>query len=229
MAVTMVVLAASLGMLLFFKTVSCNPVIAGASSSAGSFASSSAGLGQYGGEGFPLIPIQQIPAEVFNNGHQIQARLNEQFAAQHAAVQKSLQQALQQAQANSLSNGNPGGVYTSYQPPPSGSAFPMPVGAMPSYQYGSGANGPIAAMAAASLGPNGGFQSAQLSPPNPNSPNVLNRFGSEGGTVPGGTYSVFTSSVSGSSDINGKKTSFRKAQTTVNDNGKVSTYTVQDP
>lgn len=43
----------------------------------------------------------------------------------------------------------------------------MPVGAMPSYQYGSGANGPIAAMAAASLGPNGGFQSAQLSPPNP--------------------------------------------------------------
>uniref|UniRef100_A0A6M2E3Z0 Putative conserved secreted protein n=1 Tax=Xenopsylla cheopis TaxID=163159 RepID=A0A6M2E3Z0_XENCH len=219
MALT-ITLVCTFAVILISQVAVAEPVIAGASSSAGSFASSSAGIGQYGGEGFPLIPIQQIPAETFNNG-QLQARLNEQFAAQHAAIQKSLEQALQQAQANA-GYGNAQGVFNSYQPQPSGSPFPP-------YQYGSGGSDPVSALAAASIGPSGGFQSVQLSPPNPNSPNVLNRFGSEGGTQPGGAYSVFTSSVSGSRDINGKKTSFRKAQTTINDNGKISTYSVQDP
>lgn len=56
--------------------------------------------------------------------------------------------------------------------------------------------------------------------------------GSVSGTFnpPGGTsFGVFTSSSSGSSDINGKKTSFKQSSVGINDNGKVTTYTAHDP
>lgn len=62
-----------------------------------------------------------------------------------------------------------------------------------------------------------------------NMPNVNTRFGGGAGSPDGGHFSVFTSSVSSSSDVNGKPSSFHQASTTVNDNGKVSTYTVRNP
>lgn len=50
-----------------------------------------------------------------------------------------------------------------------------------------------------------------------------------GGGGGGGQYSVFTSSVSHSSNVDGKPKTFHQASTTVNDNGKVTTYTVKNP
>ncbi|KAM7352262.1 uncharacterized protein ACRADG_004881 isoform 2-T3 [Cochliomyia hominivorax] len=77
--------------------------------------------------------------------------------------------------------------------------------------------------AAASVGPGGGYQTAYISPENPSVPNISNRFAS---VSPGGFKGVSVSSYSSSSDINGKKSSHRGAQTTINDNGRIITYKV---
>lgn len=56
--------------------------------------------------------------------------------------------------------------------------------------------------------------------------------GSVSGKFPppgGSSFGVFTSSVSGSSDVNGKKSGFKQSTIGVNDNGKVTTYTAHDP
>ncbi|XP_065357583.1 uncharacterized protein LOC135951789 isoform X1 [Calliphora vicina] len=93
-----------------------------------------------------------------------------------------------------------------------------------SYKGGKGNRyAPNYSAAAASLGPAGGYQTAFISPENPSIPNVSNRFGS---SSPGGYKGVSVSSFSSSSDVNGKKTSHRGAQTTINDNGRVTTYKV---
>lgn len=55
-------------------------------------------------------------------------------------------------------------------------------------------------------------------------PNISNRFSS---VSPGGFKGVSVSSFSTSSDIDGKKTSHRGSQTTINDNGKITTYKVE--
>ncbi|XP_013104954.1 uncharacterized protein LOC106085299 isoform X2 [Stomoxys calcitrans] len=78
--------------------------------------------------------------------------------------------------------------------------------------------------AAASIGPDGGYQTAFINPANPGVPNISNRFAS---TSPGGYKGVSVSSYSSSSDVNGKRTNYRGAQTTINDNGKITTYKVQ--
>uniref|UniRef100_T1PBZ5 Vitamin B12 dependent methionine synthase n=1 Tax=Musca domestica TaxID=7370 RepID=T1PBZ5_MUSDO len=77
--------------------------------------------------------------------------------------------------------------------------------------------------AAASIGPGGAYQTAYISPGNPAIPNISNRFSS---TSPGGFKGVSVSSYSSSSDVNGKRTSNRGAQTTINDNGRITTYKV---
>ncbi|XP_023291462.2 uncharacterized protein LOC111675001 isoform X2 [Lucilia cuprina] len=93
-----------------------------------------------------------------------------------------------------------------------------------SYKGGKGNRyAPNYSAAAASIGPGGGYQTAFISPENPAIPNVINRFGS---TSPGGYKGVSVSSYSSSSDINGKKTSNRGSQTTINDNGRITTYKV---
>ncbi|XP_037809500.1 uncharacterized protein LOC119602188 isoform X2 [Lucilia sericata] len=93
-----------------------------------------------------------------------------------------------------------------------------------SYKGGKGNRyAPNYSAAAASIGPGGGYQTAFISPENPAIPNVSNRFGS---TSPGGYKGVSVSSYSSSSDINGKKTSNRGSQTTINDNGRITTYKV---
>ncbi|XP_067621945.1 uncharacterized protein [Eurosta solidaginis] len=84
---------------------------------------------------------------------------------------------------------------------------------------------PNHSVAAASIGPGGSYQTAYINPENLEIPNISTRFG--GPSSPGGYKGVSVSSFSSSSDINGQKTSHRAAQTTINDNGKVTTYRVQ--
>lgn len=92
---------------------------------------------------------------------------------------------------------------------------------------------PNFAASSGSVGPGGIHQTATLIPANPNSPNVDTRFGGDETPIvtvssgPQGFKGVSTSSFSSSSDINGQKTSHREASTSVNDNGKVTTYTVR--
>lgn len=77
--------------------------------------------------------------------------------------------------------------------------------------------------ASASYGPGGFHQTAQIYPQNPASPNINTRFG--GDSQQGGPGFVGVSSFSSSSNINGQ--THREASTSVNDNGKVTTYHVR--
>ncbi|KAH8281532.1 hypothetical protein KR054_001244 [Drosophila jambulina] len=103
--------------------------------------------------------------------------------------------------------------------------------------YNSHRYAPSYAVASGSIGPNGHRQTAYINPANPASPNIVNRFG--GGSGGGSSYSSSSSSggggggggykgvsVSSYSHSNGDGTSRRGAQTTVNDNGKVTSYSV---
>ncbi|KAH8403124.1 hypothetical protein KR222_005699 [Zaprionus bogoriensis] len=119
--------------------------------------------------------------------------------------------------------------------------------------YNSHRYAPNYAAAAGSIGPNGYRQTAYISPANPvghqpyryiyindtdayffsqATPNIVNRFGSSssssssggGGGGSGGGYKGV--SVSSFSSSNGDGTSRRGAQTTINDNGKVTSYSV---
>ncbi|KAH8324627.1 hypothetical protein KR074_012539 [Drosophila pseudoananassae] len=104
--------------------------------------------------------------------------------------------------------------------------------------YNSHRYAPSYAAASGSIGPNGYRQTAYINPANPASPNIVNRFG--GGSGGGSSYSSSSSSsggggggggykgvsVSSFSQSNGDGTSRRGAQTTVNDNGKITSYSV---
>ncbi|XP_052851903.1 keratin, type II cytoskeletal 1 isoform X1 [Drosophila gunungcola] len=103
--------------------------------------------------------------------------------------------------------------------------------------YNSHRYAPSYAAASGSIGPNGYRQTAYINPANPASPNIVNRFG--GGSGGGSSHSSSSSSggggggggykgvsVSSYSHSNGDGTSRRGAQTTVNDNGKVTSYSV---
>lgn len=59
-----------------------------------------------------------------------------------------------------------------------------------------------------------------------NSPNIETRFGASGPNDGSGFFGVSTSSFSSSSDVNGVKMNRKGAITSVNDNGKVTTYKV---
>ncbi|XP_017857832.1 PREDICTED: uncharacterized protein LOC108610320 isoform X2 [Drosophila arizonae] len=93
-----------------------------------------------------------------------------------------------------------------------------------SYRGGSNSHryAPSYALASGTIGANGHRQTAYISPANPASPNIVNRFG--GSSSGGGGYKGV--SVSSYSSSNGDGTSRRGAQTTVNDNGKVTSYSV---
>ncbi|XP_062547344.1 fibroin heavy chain isoform X2 [Armigeres subalbatus] len=93
--------------------------------------------------------------------------------------------------------------------------------------FGSGANfgGPGYAGSSAAYGPGGIHQTAHIYPENPQSPNIDigTRFGE--GQPQGGPGFVGVSSFSSSSNINGQ--THREASSTVNDNGKVTSYHVR--
>ncbi|KAL9924195.1 uncharacterized protein LOC119640528 isoform X2 [Glossina fuscipes] len=100
------------------------------------------------------------------------------------------------------------------------------IGSMPNvndYDF-RGDNVPNYVASSASIGPDGYYQTAYITPENPDTPNIVNRFGS---VEPGGLKGVSVSAFSSSSNINGKQSNYREAQTTVNDgNGHISTYKV---
>lgn len=79
--------------------------------------------------------------------------------------------------------------------------------------------------ASASYGPAGFHQTAHIYPENPQVPNIDTRFGGSTQQQQGGPGFVGVSSFSSSSNINGQ--SHREAATSVNDNGKVTSYHVR--
>ncbi|XP_060537317.1 keratin, type I cytoskeletal 9 isoform X2 [Cylas formicarius] len=155
-------------------------------------------------------------------------------------LERQAQTALAQAQAQGqgqaaqghpevFSLGNRGGFVGGYGggfagPDGSGFSFAGPIGG--GAGTGPGLDG--SALASGSIGPGGVQQTAAVFPENPNAPNINTRFGSEGGDG-SGFKSVFTSSKSVTTNVDGKPQTFREASTTVNDNGKVTTYTAKNP
>jgi len=123
--------------------------------------------------------------------------------------------------------GGYGGSFSNFGRPSASGAFPTGQSSF-SGGYGGGFSnlGGQGASASGFIGPGGTHQTAAVYPQNPNRPNVDTRFGDSSG---GGNFGVFTSSQSLSSNLDGKPVNFHKATTTINDNGKVSTYTVQNP
>lgn len=177
-----------------------------AGSSAGSYAGAGGSAGGYGG-GYDDYDYGYAPDFGFIDPYLFHQQLTAQILANHAAQHQRIQQQIAQQQAY-FHNAN-----------------------RPTYYGGGNRYGasnryaPNHAIAAASIGPGGSYHTANISPENPDVPNITNRFG--GSSSPGGYKGVSVSSFSSSSDINGQKTSQRGAQTTINDNGKITTYRVQ--
>ncbi|XP_053958129.1 uncharacterized protein LOC128863160 isoform X2 [Anastrepha ludens] len=183
-----------------------------AGSSAGSSANSYAGgyaggsAGGYDG-GFDDYDYGYAPDyNNFIDPFQFHQQLTARILANNAAQQHRIQQQIAQQQAffHNLNRQNHYNSANRYGTP---------------NRYGSNS-----AVAAASLGPGGSYHTASISPENPDIPNISNRFG--GPSSPGGFKGVSVSSFSSSSDVDGQKTSRRGAQTTINDNGKITTYRV---
>nr|CAD7200011.1 unnamed protein product [Timema douglasi] len=79
----------------------------------------------------------------------------------------------------------------------------------------------VGAFATANITPQGGHGTVGVLP------GLATRFSSDDGGSPppnGNSFGVFTSSSSGSSDVNGKKTSYKTATSAINDNGKITVY-----
>uniref|UniRef100_U5ELX7 Putative secreted protein n=1 Tax=Corethrella appendiculata TaxID=1370023 RepID=U5ELX7_9DIPT len=187
--------------------------VGGSVSSGSGFAGSHAGAGFYPGFGtyspVPPLPSPHDYSQFFHN-------LNLQF-------QNLYQQNLQQQQA----------LFDNFH------RFQQSIPAQGGGGYGSSGTygggsygGPNYASSSAAYGPGGFHQTASIYPANPASPNVNTRFGSGTPTVTHsqgrpGFVGVSSSSFSSSSDVNGKKSSHREAVTSVNDNGKITTYHVR--
>ncbi|XP_060537316.1 heterogeneous nuclear ribonucleoprotein A1 isoform X1 [Cylas formicarius] len=199
--------------------------------------------GSYSGAGIPNgnTPIPFFPQWDFSG---YLSKYFESLSKHHLEFMKELerqaQTALAQAQAQGqgqaaqghpevFSLGNRGGFVGGYGggfagPDGSGFSFAGPIGG--GAGTGPGLDG--SALASGSIGPGGVQQTAAVFPENPNAPNINTRFGSEGGDG-SGFKSVFTSSKSVTTNVDGKPQTFREASTTVNDNGKVTTYTAKNP
>ncbi|XP_056644967.1 uncharacterized protein LOC130450529 isoform X1 [Diorhabda sublineata] len=107
---------------------------------------------------------------------------------------------------------------------PDGTSFQFIPGSDVTGEFTPKGNG---ATAFGSVGSDGVRQGAFVYPENPNKPNVNVRFGAD--QPSDGFKSVFTSSSSYTTNVNGKPKTVQKASTTVNDNGKVTTYTRESP
>ncbi|VEN43046.1 unnamed protein product [Callosobruchus maculatus] len=83
------------------------------------------------------------------------------------------------------------------------------------------------AVATASIGPQGKQQTAAVYPENPTAPNVNTRFADT--SQPGGFKSVSTYSSSHTTNVNGVPQTVQQATSTINDNGKITTYTSKNP
>lgn len=170
-----------------------------AGGSAGSYAGAGGSAGGYGGS-YDDYDYGYAPDFGFIDPYLFHQQLTAQILANQAAQHNRIQQQIAQQQAYFQNTNHP------------------------SYYGSANRYAPNHAIAAASIGPGGSYHTANISPANPDVPNISNRFG--GPSSPGGYKGVSVSSFSSSSDINGQKTSQRGAQTTINDNGKVTTYRV---
>ncbi|XP_028139764.1 keratin, type I cytoskeletal 9 isoform X2 [Diabrotica virgifera virgifera] len=184
----------------------------------------------------------QFPQELsnlFKTLNKYQEDIFKNFQAQAASVQNNLQSRGSFADAGdssygggyggsfSTGNGNGQSFGGSFS-----SGFPG-AGGGPGYQFIPGpsvtgsftpdANG---ASAFGVIGPGGIQQGASVFPENANAPNVNVRFSSD---QPDGFKSVYTSSSSYTTNVDGKPKTVQKSSTTVNDNGKVTTYEAHNP
>ncbi|BFF94051.1 glycine-rich protein DOT1 [Drosophila madeirensis] len=147
----------------------------------------------------PYLFHQQLTNHILAQNYANQHRIQQQIAAQQAYHDNLVRQNRYRGGSGSGSgSGSSSGSYNSHR-------------YAPSYAVASG-----------SIGPNGHRQTAYISPANAASPNIVNRFGGSSSGGGGGGYKGV--SVSSYSHSNGDGTSRRGAQTTVNDNGKVTSY-----
>ncbi|CAH1103566.1 unnamed protein product [Psylliodes chrysocephalus] len=188
--------------------------------------------GSYSGTGnppenfnFPHFDFNNL----FSNFQRFQQDLQRNILAQAEATQNFAKAGSPTGSAGSFQEGYGGGYsggqsfggsFSGGYPGGAGFQFIPGVGA----NFGSGADG---ASAFGSIGPDGIQQKASIFPENPNIPNVNVRFGADGN--PNGFKSVFTSSSSMTTNVDGKPKTVKQASTTVNDNGKITTYTAKYP
>ncbi|CAG9828830.1 unnamed protein product [Diabrotica balteata] len=181
----------------------------------------------------------QFPQELsnlFKTLNKYQEDIFKNFQAQAAAVQNNLQSrsGLPDAGASaygggyggSFSTGNGGsfgGSFSSGYPTGSGVGYQFIPGPSVAGTFTPDAQG---ASAFGVIGPGGIQQGASVFPENPNAPNVNVRFSSD---QPDGFKSVYTSSSSYTTNVDGKPKTVQKSSTTVNDNGKVTTYDAHNP
>ncbi|XP_039951366.1 uncharacterized protein LOC126753471 isoform X1 [Bactrocera neohumeralis] len=201
-----------------------------AGSSAGSYAGAGGNAGGYGG-GYDDYDYGYAPDFGFIDPYLFHQQLTAQILANHAAQHHAIASVYSSGQAMATADASllPDDKRIQQQIAQQQAYFQN--ANRPSYYGGGNRYGasnryaPNHAIAAASIGPGGSYHTANISPENPDVPNITNRFG--GPSSPGGYKGVSVSSFSSSSDINGQKTSQRGAQTTINDNGKITTYRVQ--
>ncbi|KMY90978.1 heterogeneous nuclear ribonucleoprotein A3 homolog 2 isoform X2 [Drosophila simulans] len=169
----------------------------------------------------PYLFHQQLTNHILAQNFANQHRIQQQIAAQQAYHDNLVRQNRYRGGSSSSSSSS------------SGSGSGSGSGSYNSHRYA-----PSYASASGSIGSNGYRQTAYISPSNPASPNIVNRFG--GGSGGGSSFSSSSSSgggggggggykgvsVSSFSHSNGDGTSRRGAQTTVNDNGKITSYSV---
>ncbi|XP_023160618.2 uncharacterized protein LOC111592556 isoform X2 [Drosophila hydei] len=175
---------------------------------AGGYASSGGGAGGYAGSYNDYDDYGGGYSSHFGitDPYLFHQQLTNQILAQNYATQHRIQQqiAAQQAYHDNVVRQN------SYRGGSGGS-------------YNSHRYAPNYALASGTIGSNGIRQTAYISPASAATPNIVNRFGGPSSSGGGGFKGVSVSSFSSS---NGDGTSRRGAQTTINDNGKVTSYSV---
>ncbi|CAH2013037.1 unnamed protein product [Acanthoscelides obtectus] len=205
--------------------------------------------GSFSGGVPPNFPIPNFDFSGLFNGYLAE------LSKYHAELMRNIQaQAAQAAGAGGAAtgagaggyggsyDGGYGGSFSGSAPVGGGHAFSggMPVGGGFGGGFGGGygGSGPVGggfsysggapgAVASASIGPGGGQQTAAVYPENPGVPNINSRFGGSG--QPGGFKSVSTFSSSHTTNVNGVPRTVQQATSTINDNGRVTTYTAKNP
>ncbi|XP_046672732.1 glycine-rich RNA-binding protein 3, mitochondrial-like [Homalodisca vitripennis] len=200
----------------------------------------------FGAPGFnPFVPqygqaYPYTPFPTFAAPFDFMSFLNQYFQALQSFQAQAEAQAQQAAAGGyGVYHSGPGHAAWAYTYPRSPAFVPFWSGGYPSD------NNEVGGVAMATYSPQGGYGSANIFPKPEGG--LETRFGGDedggaqnsvgpvsgvsGSFKPpsGGSFGVFTSSSSGSSDINGKKTSYKQSTIGVNDNGKVTTYTAHDP
>lgn len=192
--------------------------------------------GSFSGTGPTFQDIPFAPGfsfnNLFDNLNKFNQNLFKQIQSQSVAVQNSIQtksnfpeRAGGYGGGYSFDNGNSasfGGSFSELYP--DGTSFQFIPGSDVTGQFTPNGQG---ATAFGSVGSGGVNQGAFIYPENPKTPNVNVRFGSD--QPSGGFKSVFTSSSSYTTNVNGQPKTVQKATTTVNDNGKITTYTRESP